>query len=84
MTDAAGTVEHCDHEAGCITCGDTAVPMVVLTVDRERGLAVCASPGEPADTRPTETVETALVDPVTAGDRLLVHAGTALQTLETA
>ncbi len=65
----------CDHEAGCITCGDTAVEMTVVRVDEARGLALCAvTSGEGS-----ETVETELVGPVAPGDELLVHAGTALQ-----
>ena len=57
----------------CITCGDDGVPMTVVRVDPERGLALCAA----ADgTR--STVETALVEPVARDDVLLVHAGTAL------
>ena len=62
------------RESGCITCGDTAVELAVIGVDEERGLALCANgDGE------KETVEIALVRPVAAGERLLVHAGTALQ-----
>jgi hydrogenase maturation factor len=62
-----------DH---CITCGDTAVEMTVVKVNAGRELALC----EGADgTR--ETVEIALVQPVRPDDRLLVHAGTALQHL---
>ena len=60
----------------CITCGDHAVPMRVVRVDDVRSLALCeAEDGE----RPS--VEIALVDPVRDGDRLLVHAGTAIQVL---
>jgi hydrogenase maturation factor len=47
--------------------------MEVLIVDPERGLALCAD-----DDAGRSTVETALVDPVRPGDRLLVHAGTAI------
>jgi hydrogenase maturation factor len=64
---------HCDHTTGCITCGDEAIPMEVLRVDAERGLALC----EDGAAR-RSTVETALVEPVLAGERLLVHAGTAI------
>jgi hydrogenase maturation factor len=60
----------------CITCGDDGVPMIVLRLDSDRGLALCAD----ADGART-TVETALVDPVAPGDQLLVHAGTAIATL---
>ena len=61
----------------CVTCGDDGVPMQVVRVDEVRGLALCAH-----EDGSRETVETALVDPVAPGDRLLVHAGTALVHLE--
>jgi hydrogenase maturation factor len=57
----------------CITCGDDGTPMTVLRVDHKRGLALCG-----ADDETRQTVETALVGPVAPGDRLLVHAGTAI------
>jgi hydrogenase maturation factor len=60
-------------QCGCITCGDEATQMKVLKVDESRGLALCA---DAEDRR--ETVEIALVAPVSAGDELLVHAGTAI------
>jgi len=63
----------CDHTTGCITCGDEAVEMTVLKVDEARGLALCA---DERDRK--ESVEIALVDPPAPGDRLLVHAGTAI------
>ncbi len=61
----------------CITCGDDGVPMVVVALDESRGLALC---DDGDDQRCT--VETALVTPVALGDRLLVHAGTAIASLE--
>jgi len=61
----------------CITCGDDGVPMTVVRVDLERGLALCA-----AQDGARSSVETALVEPVDIGDTLLVHAGTALARLE--
>jgi hydrogenase maturation factor len=60
----------------CITCGDDGVPMTVVALDPGRGLALCA--GESG----RSSVETALVEPVELGDRLLVHAGTAIARLE--
>ena len=63
---------HCDH-TGCITCGDEAIAVAVLRVDATAGLAVCVD-AESVQS----TVETALVEPVGPGDRLLVHAGTAI------
>ena len=68
----AGDVPACPSEH-CITCGDVAVEMVVVAIDEERRLALCET-GDGA----RETVETALVASVGPGDRLLVHAGTAI------
>jgi hydrogenase expression/formation protein HypC len=61
----------------CITCGDDGDPMTVLRVDDTRGLALCSD-----DDGARASVETALVDPVRPGDRVLVHAGTAIANLE--
>lgn len=72
----AGEAQSCGSEH-CITCGDDGVPMTVVAIDLDRGLALCAH-----EDGPHETVETALVDPVALGDVLLVHAGTALTRLE--
>ena len=64
----------CDpHEDHCITCGDVGIEMRV--VDVRDGLAVCEADGEERE------VETALVDAVEPGDRLLVHADVALVRL---
>jgi hydrogenase maturation factor len=57
----------------CVTCGDDADPMTVVSVDKVRGLALCQ-----CDDGTSFTVETALVEPVMVQDRLLVHAGTAI------
>ena len=57
----------------CTTCSDEALPVRVVRVAPERGVALCE---DEAGTR--STVEIALVDPVAPGDVLLVHAGTAL------
>ena len=76
MSSPADLFPRCDHD-GCITCGDEAVAMRVVRVDEARGLALCA---DPENRR--ETVEIGLVEPVAAGDGVLVHAGTALTRLE--
>jgi hypothetical protein len=60
----------------CITCGDDGDPMTVLAVDIERSLALCTGESGRA------SVETALVEPVAVGERLLVHAGTAIARLQ--
>jgi hydrogenase expression/formation protein HypC len=70
--------ESCSDPYHCVTCGDDGVRMRVLRVDEERGLALCED-----DAGARCSVEIALVD-AAPGDALLVHAGTALTTLETA
>lgn len=75
----SGPGHDCDHREGCITCGDEAVELRVVRVDTERELAICAAPEGRA--RESETVEIALVQPVSEGDVLLVHAGTAIASL---
>jgi hydrogenase maturation factor len=73
----AGQSQSCESQAmHCITCGDDGVPMRVLALDLDRGLALCTD-----EDGHRETVETGLVDPVAPGDVLLVHAGTALTHL---
>jgi len=47
-----------------------------MRLDEERGLALCA-----AEDGKSETVEIDLVAPVARGDRILVHAGTAIARL---
>ncbi len=47
--------------------------MTVIAVDGFSGLALCTG-----DEGSRSTVEIALVEPVAVGDRLLVHAGTAI------
>lgn len=64
--------DRCDS-GHCVTCGDVAEEVRVLDVDPARELALCAGP----DGRRL-TVQTALVDAVAPGDRMLVHAGTAI------
>ena len=51
--------------------------MTVLRLDERRGLALCA---DARDRK--ESVEIALVEPVLPGDRVLVHAGTAIGMAE--
>jgi hydrogenase maturation factor len=66
----------CDHDVGCITCGDTAVELRVQRIDAATGLARCVDEAGRA-----ETVETALVGALNPGDTVLVHAGTAIQVI---
>ena len=67
-----------DPDGHCITCGDVAERVRVLTVDERRALALCE--GEDGA---RSTVEVGLVDAV-PGAHLLVHAGTAIAALEEA
>jgi hydrogenase maturation factor len=63
-----------DH---CITCADDGVAMIVLTVDEPAGLALCAD-----DEGARSSVQIALIEPPLPGDRVLVHAGTAIASLQ--
>jgi hydrogenase assembly chaperone HypC/HupF len=76
MSSEPAPVATCGAEH-CITCGDDGVPMTVLRCDVERGLALCA-----AQDGARSSVETALVEPVAVGQRLLVHAGTAIAVID--
>jgi hydrogenase maturation factor len=63
----------CTVDHGCITCGDVAVEVRVIMVDGARELATGSDPAGL-----TTEVDTMLVGPVQEGDRLMVHAGTAI------
>jgi hydrogenase maturation factor len=64
--------EACEAHAGCITCGDQAVSMRVVSVC-DSG-AVCLD----ENGRRHEGIAVDLVEPVAPGDRVLVHAGVAI------
>jgi hydrogenase maturation factor len=66
----------CSAEPGCITCGDVAVVLTVAAVDGSD--AWCRD-----DEGREELVATELVGAVVIGDRLLVHAGVAIERVET-
>jgi hydrogenase expression/formation protein HypC len=76
MTEAARPSASCSLEDGCITCGDVAVPLTV--VEAAEHDARCRD----EDGR-EEIVAVDLVGAVAPGDRLLVHAGVALERLPT-
>lgn len=61
-----------DSEGHCITCSDEALPVTVVRVDAEAGLALVTVQGV------TEEVDITLVENVTPGDTLLVHGGVAI------
>ena len=65
-----------DHAPGdvCITCGDVAVPLEVVSVDGHDALCRAGDGG-------IELVAVELVEPVAPGDRVLVHARVAIEKL---
>jgi hydrogenase maturation factor len=72
LGDLNDEVATCSAEPGCITCGDVAVVLTVATVQ-----------GSDAQCRDEqgreESVATELVGAVRPGDRVLVHAGVAIE-----
>jgi hydrogenase maturation factor len=66
----------CSAEPGCITCGDVAVILTVATV--EGSDAHCRD-----DAGRQELVAIELVGDVAPGDRVLVHAGVAIERVTT-
>jgi len=74
-TETQRAVEACSLTEGCITCGDIALPLTVMSFD---GMdALCQD-----DDGRQETVATELVGPLAVGDRVLVHAGVAIERLD--
>src|SRR5581483_3995501 len=61
-------------EAGCVTCGDEGRLGEVLTATADGMATVRTANG-------IETVATMLVDPIEAGELVLVHAGTAISRI---
>jgi hydrogenase maturation factor len=66
---------HCD-DGHCVTCSDEGIPMRVLGRQPD-GVTLCAD-----ESGAEAAVMTDLVEPVEAGDLVLVHAGVALTRLE--
>ncbi len=77
MIEPGAPATACRVEEGCITCGDEAHPMRVLSVDEAGSLALCAG-----DDGLAGEVEVGLVDSVVPGDVVLVHAAVALTRLD--
>ena len=69
-----GDFPACEARDGCITCGDVAVELTVVELIGDD--ALCIDEGGR-----TEMVAVELVAAVTPGDRVLVHAGVALERL---
>jgi hydrogenase maturation factor len=67
--------EACSLTEGCITCGDIALPLTVMSLE---GMdALCQD-----DDGRAEIAATELVGPLAIGDRILVHAGVAIERLD--
>ncbi len=64
----------CSPETGCITCGDVALPLTVMSVDGDDAIC-CDEQGR------REIVAVELVGSLAPGDRVLVHAGVAIERL---
>ena len=65
-----------DVEGHCVTCSDEALPVRVLSIDQETGLALV----EVKDT--TEEIDITLIENAAPGDLLLVHGGVAIGHLD--
>jgi len=64
-----------DAQGHCVTCSDEALPVRVLRIDQETGLALVSV----KDT--TEEIDISLVEDVAPGDMLLAHGGVAIERL---
>lgn len=75
LAGATPVPDACSTQDGCITCGDVALPLTA--VESGETDALCRD-----DEGRQELVALELVGPVVAGDRVLVHAGVALERLD--
>jgi hydrogenase maturation factor len=71
----SSSIVHCSS-ASCITCGDIALAVRVLSIDHETGLGLVTLEDG------VEQVDLSLVDDIAPGDLILVHGGVALERLE--
>ena|SRR5689334_21067298 len=67
----------CTHyeDGHCLTCSDQAIPVKVIHVNHETGLAQVAIGEE------IEEIDITLVENVAPGDTLLAHGGVAIERL---
>jgi len=75
--EGAAGVATCSTDGECITCGDVAVPLTVVSVAGADARCRDAEGRE-------ESVALEFVGPVGVGDRVLVHAGVAIELLSSA
>jgi HupF/HypC family len=71
----AGLICSPDSAGHCLTCSDAAIEVQVLRMDTTTGMALVALEEETAE------IDVSLIDPITPGDRLLVHGGVAIAKL---
>jgi len=57
----------------CITCSDEGLPMRVMELPRADGIAICAD-----EAGANHEVAVDLLEPLSIGDEVLVHAGVAI------
>jgi hydrogenase assembly chaperone HypC/HupF len=68
------TIKHCTEEH-CLTCSDAMLPVRVLSLHKETGMALVEFEGQ------QEEIDVSLVEQVAPGTFLLVHGGVALACL---
>ncbi|WP_323747956.1 HypC/HybG/HupF family hydrogenase formation chaperone [Catenulispora rubra] len=74
IDDGTGEAAACSVDGECITCGDVAVPLTVVSI---AGADACCRDTDGRE----ESVALEFVGPVGVGDRVLVHAGVAIELL---
>lgn len=65
-----------DADHHCLTCSDEMVPVRVISLDQDAGLALVELSGQ------REEIDIMLVEDIAVGDLLLVHGGVAIARLE--
>ncbi|MEZ0112135.1 hydrogenase maturation factor [Catenulispora sp. EB89] len=76
VDDGTADITACSADGECITCGDVAVPLTVVSV---AGSDARCRDGDGRE----ESVALEFVGRVGVGDRVLVHAGVAIELLAT-
>lgn len=68
----------CQHDADhhCLTCSDEIIPVRVIRIDQDTGLALVEVSNQ------IEEIDITLVEDISLGDLLLAHGGVAIGRLE--
>ena len=68
----------CQHDADhhCLTCSDEIIPVRVIRIDQDTGLALVEVSNQ------VEEIDITLVEDISLGDLLLAHGGVAIGRLE--